>query len=522
MTAFRKGELLELEIIDTGEDDACIAKLPEGMVVLVRGLVTPGDRVQAAITKVKKSYLEARFVSLVSPSPCRVDPVCAHYGVCGGCKWQHVNYPQQLAFKRKVVEDALRRLGGFNIAVAEPIPSPAAYHYRNKVDFTFSNERFILDEELPVDPAARAKPSDFALGFHRRGCFHKIIDIDACHIATELSSRVLVLTKHFFLEHRQRAYSTITHDGFLRNLMIRHAGFSGELMVNLITSSYDATLMTGYRDHLLAGLGDRLTTLVNSTTSRKNLVAYGEEQHVLHGPGFITETLDGLRFIISPNSFFQTNSAQALALYRVAARMAALEANDVLYDLYCGTGSITQFAGRACRAAYGFELEPAAIADAHTNAALNQLNHCRFIATDMKHLREAMLGTGERPDVVITDPPRAGMHERAVETLLDIAPRRIVYVSCHPGSLARDAKMLCEGGAYELVEVQPVDLFPQTFHVESVARFERKPLALTHRSAADDGSIKTSSTDTDSLHHQQMRHVEHDATTVALSVPRLN
>lgn len=473
MMTFRKGELLELDIIDPGEDDACIAKLPEGMVVLVRGMVTPGDRVRAAITKIKKSYLEARFVSLLSPSPDRVDPVCAHYGICGGCKWQHVSYARQLTFKRKVVEDALRRLGGFDIAVADPIPSPQAYHYRNKVDFTFANERFVLDEELDVDAGMRAKPSDFALGFHRRGCFHKVIDIDTCHIATELSSRALALTKQFFLENRQRAYSTITHDGFLRNLMIRHAGFSGELMVNLITSSFDAALMGRYRTHMLAGLGDSLTTLVTSTTSRKNLVAYGEEQHALHGPGFITEVLDGLRFIISPNSFFQTNSAQALALYQVATRMAALEANDVLYDLYCGTGSITQFAGRNCRAAYGFELEPAAIADAHRNAELNQLKHCRFIATDMKHLREAMQGTGERPDVVITDPPRAGMHEKAVETLLALAPRRIVYVSCHPGSLARDAKMLCASGHYALMNVQPVDLFPQTFHIESVALLVR-------------------------------------------------
>jgi 23S rRNA (uracil1939-C5)-methyltransferase len=474
MMMYRKGDLLELEILDTAEDDACVARLADGMVVLVRGLVTPGDRVQAAISKIKKSYLEARYVALVAPSPDRVDPVCAHYGICGGCKWQHVAYPRQVTFKKKVVQDALQRLGGFDIAVADPVAAPSPYHYRNKVDFTFSNERFILDEEMALDASQRSKPSDFALGFHRRGCFNKIIDIDRCHIATDESSKALVLTREFFLRHRRPAYSTVTHTGFLRNLMIRHAGFSGELMVNLITSSYDEALMAAYRAHMLDGLGAGLTTLVNSTTSRKNLVAYGEEQHVLVGPGYIHEVLDGLKFIISPNSFFQTNSYQALALYRVAASMADVGADDVLYDLYCGTGSITMFAGRHARAAYGFELEPSAISDAVENAALNGLSHCHFTATDMKHLREAMQSTGEKPDVIITDPPRAGMHEKAVATMLELAPRRIVYVSCHPGSLARDAKMLCEGGRYELVEVQPVDLFPQTFHVESVARLERR------------------------------------------------
>lgn len=474
MTPFRKGELLELDILDTAEDDACIAKLPEGMVVLVRGLVTPGDRVTASITRIKKSYLEARLVDVINPSSHRVPPVCAHYGICGGCKWQHVDYAQQLRFKRKVVEDALRRIGGFDVPVAEPVSAPSSYHYRNKVDFTFSNERFIPDEELAMDAASRSKPDDYALGFHRRGCFHKIIDIDQCHIASELSCRALGLTKEFFLMHRRPAYSTVTHEGFLRNLMIRHAGISGELMVNLITSDFDEPLMSAYRDFMCHGLGDKLTTLVNSTTSRKNLVAYGEVQHVLTGPGYIIERLDDLSFSISPNSFFQTNSAQALQLYSVAERMADISSNDVLFDLYCGTGSITLFAGRRARAAFGFELEPSAVEDARKNAALNKMSYCSFIATDMKHLKSAMSGVGTRPDVIITDPPRAGMHENAVAAIRERAPSRIVYVSCHPGSLARDTKMLCDGGMYSLAEVQPVDLFPQTFHIETVARLEKR------------------------------------------------
>lgn len=231
--------------------------------------------------------------------------------------------------------------------------------------------------------------------------------------------------------------------------------------------------MREYCAFLRDGLGDVLTTVINSTTLRKNLVAYGDESHVLYGPGSITEILDGLSFVVSPNSFFQTNSGQALVLYRIAKEYAALLPQDVLFDLYCGTGSITLFAGRDCRLAHGFELEASSVADAVRNAERNSMAHCSFTATDMKHLRVVMQNAGAMPDVVITDPPRAGMHEDAIETLRALAPRRIVYVSCHPASLARDGKALCAGGMYRLAEVQPVDLFPQTFHVESVARFEK-------------------------------------------------
>ena len=473
MMMFRKGEQLEVTILDMAEDDACMGRLPDGMVVFVRGLVTPGDVVKASISKIKKNFLEARLDEIVTPSSDRVTPVCAHYGVCGGCKWQHVHYTKQIEFKRKLVLDSLQRIGGFDaIDVAPAKPAASTYHYRNKVDFTFSNERFILNEELATPPEAREKPSDFALGFHRPRCFNKIIDIDRCHIATDLSSRVLALTREFFLAHRCPAYSTFSHEGQLRNLVVRHAGITGECMVNLITSTHEPELMRAYADFLLASAPD-ITTIINSTTERKNLVAYGETAHVLHGPGIIIEELDGLRFEISPNSFFQTNSRQALELYRTVAAMAALRPDDVLYDLYCGTGSITMFAGRACRLAFGFELEASAVADAVKNAERNAMTSCSFIATDMKHLRTAMNNTGHRPDVVITDPPRAGMHEDAVETLRQLAPRRIIYVSCHPASLARDAKALCAGGLYTLSAVQPVDLFPHTYHIESVACLDR-------------------------------------------------
>ncbi len=470
----KKGDILELTIADTAEDDACIARLPDGMVVLVRGLVTPGDQVEAVVIKLKNRMVEARFTRLLVPSPDRVEPVCSHYGVCGGCKWQHVQYARQLAFKRKVVRDALERIGGFaGVDVAEPLACHEPYGYRNKVDFTFSNQRFILDDEMALSEEQRSKPSDFALGFHRRGYFNKIIDIDYCHLASPATNQVLALTRRFFLENRFPAYCTMKHEGFLRNLMIRHAGTTGELMVNLITSWHEPTLMAAYRDLLLAEITPAPATIVNSVTERKNLVAYAEQQHVLHGPGFIREVLDGLVFQISPNSFFQTNSAQALALYRTVADMAAVGPHDMLYDLYCGTGSITLFAGRTARAACGFELEASAVEDARGNASRNGIAHATFFATDMKALAGVMNQAGPRPDCVVTDPPRAGMHEKALEALKALAPPRIVYVSCHPGSLARDLRLLCEGGTYTLKKVQPVDLFPQTFHIETVARLTR-------------------------------------------------
>lgn len=470
----KKRDILELDIIDTAEGDACTAKTEDGMVVFVRGLSAPGDRIKASISKIKKNFMEARLEEVITPSPDRADPVCSHYGVCGGCKWQHVQYDAQLTYKRKLVKDALEHIGGFeDTVVHETMRSEKFFHYRNKVDFTFSNERFILDEEWRTPPEEREKPSDFAVGFNRRGFYRKIIDIDQCHIATDASSKALQLTREFFLKNRVPAYSTDSHTGELRNLVIRHAGTTNQLMVNLITSTHDAKLMAAYKEHMLEGLGDQLTTLLNSTTSRKNLVAYGDKSYVLHGEGNIREVLDGLTFVISPNSFFQTNSRQAIELYSKTTEYAELKEDDVLFDLYCGTGSITMFAGKNCRTAYGFELEQSSIDDAKKNAVHNKLDHCKFFATDMKHLKEAMTQADEKPDVVITDPPRAGMHKDAVDVLRELNPRTIVYVSCHPASLARDASMLCEGGQYKLVEVQPVDLFPHTFHVESVAKLIR-------------------------------------------------
>jgi 23S rRNA (uracil1939-C5)-methyltransferase len=396
--------------------------------------------------------------------------------VCGGCKWQHVDYAEQLRIKRKIVADAFAHLGGFEGAeVADVLPSPHLYGYRNKIEFSFGERRYLLEEEMGLDERALAKPRDFALGFHASGRYDKIIDIDSCHLATPEMNAALDVVRRFALARRLTVYNSDTQSGLLRHLVLRQGFRTGDFMVNLVTFAHEAALMGELLEDLKRALGERMTTFVNSLNMSRSKVAYGEEQVVLHGPGTIAERIGALRFTISPNSFFQTNSLQAERLYETALRMAALAPGDAAFDLYCGTGTIALYVASACARVVGFELEESAVADATKNAERNGVGNCRFVQTDLKHLGQAMREMGEaaRPDVVITDPPRAGMHTKGVEALRQVAPRRIVYVSCNPASLARDVKALCEGGRYRLGPVQPVDLFPHTYHIESVAALER-------------------------------------------------
>ena len=464
---FTKGQRIELTISDLAEGTKCFGKLDEGMAVFVHGPAAVGDRVAATVFKIKKNYLEADLAEVLAPSPSRVKPACEHFGVCGGCKWQHVVYAEQLRVKRKLVADALAHVGGFaDAAVAEPLASSKVFGYRNKMEFSFSNQRYLLEEEVGLQEEALAKPKDFALGFHSPGRFDKVVDIDLCHISPDEMNSALALVKQFCRDRKIPAYSARTHEGFLRHLMVRKAFATGEFMVNLVTSSHDPALMR----ELDAVLPREVTTFVNNVTTRKSNVAFGEQEFVLRGPGTITERLGRFQFRISANSFFQTNTAQAEVLYRTTLEAAGLQGGETVFDLYCGTGTISLFVSDHCRRVIGFEMEPSSIADAGKNAEFNGVGNCRFVHMDLKHLDHV---ADEAPDVVITDPPRAGMHPKAVEKLLEMKPRRIVYVSCNPASLARDAQMLCAQGAYRLGDVQPVDLFPHTYHIESVAVLDR-------------------------------------------------
>ncbi len=475
---YKKKQKVEVEILDLGDKNQCFGRLEGGMGIFVQGIAAVGDTVTAEIFKIKKKYLVSRFCDLVKPSPHRIDPICPYFGLCGGCKWQHMDYSEQLRLKRKQVQDALEHIGGFHDLECDPcLPAPELFGYRNKMDFSFTDLRYLTHDEIDIEPSEHDKPLDFALGFHAPGCYAKAIDIDHCDLSPEEMNIALNTVRAFCLRHKKDLpiYSTRSHTGELRNLVVRKGGNTGEFMVNLVTSTHNPGVMQLLCEDLKTALGDRLTTFVNNTTSAKNTVAFGEKEFVLHGPGFITDRLDDYTYRISANSFFQTNTAQAQMLYRKILDIAKLKPTDIVYDLFCGTGSITLFASGHCQKILGVELVESSVRDARENAKRHGVENCEFIQLDLKdikHIEDDMRDFGH-PDVVITDPPRAGMNPRAVKMLIKIAPSSIIYVSCNPASLARDGQMLCEEGQYKLVSCQPVDMFPQTNHVESVARFER-------------------------------------------------
>lgn len=474
---YEKGQRIEVEITDAAEGNDCFGRLADGMGVLVYGTLAVGDRVEVEVRRKRKKYLKAGLRRMIQPSTCRVEPPCPYFGTCGGCKWQHVTYEEQLRVKRKQVADALAHLGGFEgFEVDEPIASPDPLGYRNKVDFTFGERRFLLPHELDGDEEeVAARTNRRALGFHAPRVYSKVIDIESCLLASPAMNRALDLVREFLAPRDLKAYSTRTHQGFLRHLVVREARATGELMVNLITSYHEEDLMRELDAVLREKLGVPYT-LINGLTDRKSMVAFGDREEVISGPGTITERLGPFSFVISANSFFQTNTRQALALYEEAVRLAAPESGQVVYDLYCGTGSIAMFLARKAGKVLGIEANESAVRDAEDNARRNEVGHCTFRQMDLRDLgkRRADLETFGLPDVLVTDPPRSGMHPKAVEALRMLAPRRIVYVSCKPASLARDAQMLCEGGRYRLSRVRPVDMFPQTAHVEVVALLERE------------------------------------------------
>ncbi|MDF7801339.1 23S rRNA (uracil(1939)-C(5))-methyltransferase RlmD [Pontiellaceae bacterium B1224] len=475
---YTKKQMVEVEIIDLGDKNQSFGRLEDGISIFVQGPAAVGDVVKAEIFKIKKKYLVARYKGLVKPSPHRTDPICRYFGLCGGCKWQHMEYTEQLRLKRKQVQDALEHLGGFEgIECDDCIPAPSLFGYRNKMDFSFTDLRYLTPDEMDIAPGDHEKPLDFALGFHAPGCYSKAIDIDHCDLSTEEMNITLNTVRAFCLKHKEALpiYSTHSHTGELRNLMVRHGGNTGEFMVNLVTSTHNAELMGKLSATLQEALGDKLTTFVNNITSAKNTVAFGEKEFVLYGPGYITDRLGDYTYRISANSFFQTNSIQAEKLYIQILEAAQLKPTDIVYDLFCGTGSITLFASSHCKKVLGVELVESSVNDARENAKRHDIDNCEFIRLDLKdikHIRKDMADFGA-PDVVITDPPRAGMNPKAVQALREIAPPVIIYVSCNPASLARDGQMLCEEGLYKLVSCQPIDMFPQTNHVESVARFEK-------------------------------------------------
>lgn len=458
----QKHQVLEhVEVTDYAAEGKALARL-DGKVIFISGAV-PGDTADIQLTKNKKEWAEARALKIIKPSAERVMPFCSHFGTCGGCKWQMLPYKKQLQYKQQEAEQNLKRIGKTALPEIMPIIGcDKSEYYRNKLEFTFSNKRFLTREEIG---SADISAQQDALGFHAPRIFDKVIDISECYLMDGINNDIRNSIRDFAKKQGFPFYDIREHTGWLRNIIIRLSS-TGELMVNICLNHKDEANRVLLLDHILKTV-PAITTLLYTINPKWNDSIYDLTPQVYSGKGYITETLGDFEFIISPKSFFQTNSAQAEKLYSVARDFAGLTGIETVYDLYCGTGSIGIFVSRLAKKIIGVEVIEDAIADAKKNAALNNIEHARFFAGDViKICDDHFFETHGRPDVIITDPPRAGMHEKLVIKLLEMAAPKIVYVSCNTATQARDINLLSE--KYTVEKVQPVDMFPHTHHIECV------------------------------------------------------
>ncbi len=490
MTKPRRGDILELVIDDLAFGGEGVGRV-SGYVVFVRGAV-PGDRVRATLVDARSRFGRAVIESIETPSPDRVEPPCPYFGRCGGCRLQHVAYPAQLAFKEKQVRDCLERIGGLGAFELRPIlPAPEPYGYRNKMEFT------ITSRAGPADPAhlsqathggrgladpahlsqathggrGLADPAPTVVGLHQADRYDVVLDIERCLLQSEAMNALL---DAFRREIRARALSVYEADaGLLRFVSLREGHRTGEAMVNIVATTPDVEALAP----LAAELARRVpatASIVLNVNAKKASVAVGTEEHLLLGRDHIRASLGGLSFQVSANSFFQTNAAQAERLFAVVEGACSLSGDETVLDLYAGTGAISLLLARRCRRVYGIEVAAAAVADAVRNARTNGIANCTFLAGEVRHVLPSLMRDGVRAEVVVADPPRAGFHPKALHALAALGPDRLVYVSCNPATLARDLGALVAGG-YRLERVQPVDMFPQTPHIEAVARLRRAP-----------------------------------------------
>lgn len=466
----KKNERLTLEITGYAFEGKGIAKIPtpegEQFVVFIQNSY-PGDTVECLITKKKKNYAEGRVTSIVTPSPFRIQPVCKYFRVCGGCKQQDMQYARQLHYKEAQTLESFQHIGGFSDLHVEPILGSAQeYFYRNKMEFSFSSRRWLFPGEMD---GGEVQMNPFALGLHIPGVFDKVVDIEECFLQSKFSNGVLNATREFFLNKNQDAYTIKNRDGLLRNLVIRESATEKDKMVNLVTSREEDTLMKEYTAFLLERFPE-VTTIVNNINLKPALVAVGDYEIVYHGSGQISDRIGNNLYHISANSFFQTNTLQATQLYQTALDFAELRGDEVVYDLYCGAGTIALFFAPYCKSVYGFETVASSVKDAATNTTTNGVTNARFFAADLNNsfLPVCEAESVPKPDLLIADPPRSGMHPGTVQDILMLRPSKIVYISCNPATQARDCKMLAEGG-YNVQKIRPVDMFPQTWHIENVA-----------------------------------------------------
>jgi 23S rRNA (uracil1939-C5)-methyltransferase len=468
-----KGQDLTVTVEGLAFGGKGFARINNFIIFIERAL--PQQQVRVRVIKKRQKYAEAYVLEIIEESPQAVVPPCPHFGLhrCGGCVWQNLAYEQQLKYKQQQVAECLQHIGGFqDFQVAEIVAADPIFFYRNKMEYSFGDRPWFPERtEIPAD-----RP-EFVLGLHVPGRFDRILEITDCQLLSVQTNEMLQFVSQFARTSGLKVWETKTYGGFWRHLVLREAKRTGQIMLNLVTSfdpQHDPVV-----DDLAAQLKVRfpqITTLVHSTTRRKSQVAISEAERILWGSGKITEQIGDFSFNISPNSFFQTNSLQARRLYDKIVEFAGLTGNEVVYDLYCGTGTISLYISKQVKQVYGFELVPAAIHDARENQALNQITNCEFVEGDLKDLLQQNAQSSAplpAPDVLITDPPRAGMHPQVISEILALRPPRIVHVSCNPATLARDLKLLCDAG-YQLEAVQPVDMFPHTAHCEAVARLKLK------------------------------------------------
>ena len=453
-------------IEDVASEGKSIARV-EGQVIFVTKAL-PGDVVDLKITKKKKSYMEGKPLHFHAYSNMRVKPFCKHFDVCGGCKWQDLPYPEQLRYKRKQVVDNLERIGKVNLPeVKDILPSPHTRYYRNKMEFSFSDYRWLTREEIE---ASDEKLEKRGLGLHIPGRWDKIVDIEHCHLQPDPSNAIRNEIRRFAIENNYSFFNVRTNQGFLRNLIIRTSS-SGEVMVIIVFSEDHTEKRTALLEHIQSKFPE-ITSLIYMINSKANDSIYDLEPVTHFGRGHIFEQMEELRFKIGPKSFYQTNSHQAYQLYQLVREYAELQGDEHVYDLYTGTGTIANFLARHARHITGIESVPEAIGDARENARINDINNTRFVSGDMKELlNERFFNEHGWPQVIVTDPPRAGMHKDVVGNILKAAPQTIVYVSCNPATQARDINLL--SSQYSVEQVQPVDMFPHTYHVENVVLMKR-------------------------------------------------
>lgn len=457
-----------VEITDVAAEGNSIARVDEMVVFIPFG--APGDIADVKIDRKKRSYAEGHIEHLTQPSPIRVEPKCEHFTMCGGCRWQHLPYEFQLRCKQRQVEDALQRIAKIPFPELTPIlGSDSIWEYRNKMEYTFSNKKWLTFDQLR---SGAEFPERRAAGFHIPGAFDKVLDINKCHLQDDLGNRLRLFVKKFGMEHDYSFYDLREQHGLLRTLMIRIAS-TGEVMAVMVFGEDDEPKIQNLLD-AVANEFPEITSLLYVINTKVNDTISDQKIHLYRGKEYIEEEMEGLKFRVGPKSFYQTNSRQAYKLYSVARDFAKLTGDELVYDLYTGTGTIACFVAKNARHVIGIEYVPEAIEDAKVNAGINRLGNTEFYAGDMKNvLTSDFIDVHGHPDVMIVDPPRAGMHEDVVKVILEAAPKRIVYVSCNPATQARDLALLHE--KYDIEAVQPVDMFPHTQHVENVVALTLRP-----------------------------------------------